>query len=328
MMGAASAEATAGSPRSGGLHLVLAPCPGCGGDQAEPVAVGTDLAHRSTGDSFLAVRCCGCGLVRLDPRPDAVARPGLYPPSCFDVPGVIPWTARRAARAAGRLAARRCRALPADARLLELGYAPRLHLDQLSRSGPPTWLLEAVTPHDTLAHASRLRGFAVGLGRADSLRDQADVYDAVLLLHALEHSEDPLGELISARRLLRAGGRVVILTANTDSVVARLFQGRHWAGYDFPRHLTLFEAGVLRRMAVEAGLEVERIVTAGSPSAWVDSIINLLQDWAPLSWLAGPARRGSALLHGVAVPVETMARLGGRGAWLEAVLRKPEGGQR
>jgi hypothetical protein len=109
-------------------------------------------------------------------------------------------------------------------------------------------------------------------------------------------------------------------------VVARLFRGRHWAGYDFPRHLTLFEARVLRRMAVEAGFQVERIATVGSPRTWVDSTFNLLQDWAALSWLTRPARRGSAIVHGLAVPVEAVARLMGRGAWLEAVLRKPGDG--
>ncbi|MCI0404662.1 MAG: class I SAM-dependent methyltransferase [candidate division Zixibacteria bacterium] len=311
-----------------GTLLVLAPCPVCGGDQAEPVAVGSDLAHRTTGDNFLAVCCRECGLVRLDPRPDAATRPSLYPPSCFGARSQATWAARRSARAAARLAARRCRPLPSDARLLELGYSTRLHLDELRRAGPPTWALEGVSPHDTLARTYRLRGFAVGIGRADSLTGYAEAYDAVLLLHALEHSEDPLNELISARRLLRPGGRVVILTANTDSMVARLFQGRHWAGYDFPRHLTLFEARVLRRMAVEAGYQVERIATVGSPLAWVDSTANLLQDWAALSWLARPARRGSAILYGLAVLVEAMARLRGRGAWLEAVLRKLEGSQR
>jgi hypothetical protein len=151
------------------------------------------------------------------------------------------------------------------------------------------------------------------------------VYDAVLLLHALEHAEDPLGELLSAYRLLRPGGLLGILTANTDSLVARLFQGRHWSGYDFPRRLCLFEAGVLRRMANQTGFHVDHMGTVGSPSAWVDSTVNLLQDWAAPSGLVPAARTGSVILNALAVPIEAMALLRGRGAWLEAVLRKPEG---
>lgn len=308
----------------GGLLLVSAPCPVCGEHEAEPVAVGSDLAHRSSGDSFLAVCCRGCGLVRLDPRPDPTVRDRLYPTGCFVAPGSARGIARSSARAAARLAARRCHGLSPAARLLELGYSTRLHLDHLRRAVPSTWVLEAVTPHATLAHGFGRAGFTVRLGRADSLAEHAGGYDALLLLHALEHAEDPLGELIAARRLLRIDGRLVILTANTDSLVARVFQGRHWAGYDFPRHPTLFEARVLRRMAAEAGFQVERIATVGSPAAWAGSLVNLLEDWAPLSWSAGPARRGAAILQGLAWPLETAARLGGRGAWLEVILRKPE----
>jgi SAM-dependent methyltransferase len=309
------------------LTMVRAPCPLCGGDRAEPVAVGNDLARRASRESFLAVCCGDCGLVRLDPRPEASALTVLYPPTCFEAEGTSPRSERGAARAAARRAARWCRSLPHDARLLELGYSTQLHLDELRRFGRATWLLEAVTPHEALARSYRLRGFAVELGRADALTEYAGAYDAVLLLHALEHSEDPLGELVSARRLLRPGGRLVVLAANTESLVARLFSGRHWSGYDFPRHLTLFQGRVLRRMAEEAGYRVERIASVASPSAWADSTSNLLQDWAALSSLAAPARYGSAVLRGIALPVEALARLRGRGAWIEAILRKPDGGR-
>ncbi len=309
------------------LLLTLAPCPLCSGYEGEPVAVGSDLAQGATKESFLAVSCRDCGLIRLDPRPAVAARPRLYPPSSFAAPDSSPRTAVRSARAVARLAARCCRDLPTDARVLELAYSARLHLDELRRAGRPTWLLEGITPHETLARSSRLRGWAVDLGRADSVRERAGTYDAVLLLHALEHSEDPVSEMISALRLLRVGGRLVVIAANTDSAVAQVFRGRHWAGYDFPRHLTLFDTRVLRRMAAEAGFQVERITTRGSPLVWVDSTINLLRDWTGLSWLAGPARRGSAILGVLAAVVEAVARLKGRGAWLEAVLRKPEGSQ-
>jgi SAM-dependent methyltransferase len=309
------------------LPMVLAPCPLCGGDRAEPVAVGNDLAWRASRESFLAVCCEDCGLVRLDPRPEASGLASLYPPSCFVTDGAAGRAARGSARAAARRAARWCRGLPPDARLLELGYSTRLHLDELRRFGRATWLLEAVTPHEALARSYRLRGFAVELGRADALTEYAGAYDAVLLLHALEHSDDPLGELVSAHRLLRPGARLVILASNTDSLVARLFSGRHWSGYDFPRHLTLFQGRVLHRMAEEAGYQVERIASMANPSAWVDSTSNLLHDWAALSSLAAPARHASAVLQGIALPVEAVARLRGRGAWVEAILRKPEGGR-
>ena len=221
------------------LKLVLVPCPLCGEDEAEPVAVGSDLAHGTTSDSFLAVRCGGCELVYLRPRPAAEERLRLYPPSYFSPSDARSRPERRRAHAVARRMVRACPSPPPNARLLEVGYGARLHLGELRRCGPRTWVLEVVTPHETLARAGRSEGFIVYPGRGRALEDRGAIYDVVFLLHALEHCESPLEELKSLRRLIRPGGRLILLTENADSAVGRVFRGRHWAGYDFPRHLII-----------------------------------------------------------------------------------------
>jgi SAM-dependent methyltransferase len=55
--------------RPSGLSLVPADCCICGDEEADPVAVGQDFDRETGGDSFLARRCRGCGLVYLDPAP-------------------------------------------------------------------------------------------------------------------------------------------------------------------------------------------------------------------------------------------------------------------
>ena len=55
---------TADAPTAS-LSLVPARCCLCEDDDAEPVAVGEDFEYRTSPDSFLAMRCRGCGLIYL-----------------------------------------------------------------------------------------------------------------------------------------------------------------------------------------------------------------------------------------------------------------------
>lgn len=309
------------------LKLDLVLCPVCGADEAEPIAVGEDFVLGTTRETFLAGCCRSCGLVYLNPRPAAEVRSRLYPAGYFSPAGwgdpALRW-AQRAAGAAVRRALRSWVPLAADARLLEVGYGANLHLSEIRRAGTPTWVVEAVTPHETLARSAQRTGFMVYQGHARTLEVHGPVYDTVLLLHSLEHCEAPLDEMVSLHRLLRPGGRVVILTENVDSVVCSVFRGRHWAGYDFPRHSSLFGARVLRRLAGEAGFEVERVTTIASPEVWVCSTGNLLADWGAPAWLVRWVRPRSLVLTGLGSLVDRVCCWRGRGAQLEAVLRKPE----
>jgi SAM-dependent methyltransferase len=307
-----------------GLKLVLTQCPLCGEDEAEPIAVGNDFDWATTPDSVLAVRCRGCELVYLNPRPAAEERSSLYPPGYFSSSSSGTRPQDRWPRAVARQVVRRCRALPANARLLEVGYGARLHLAELRGAAGGTWALEAVTPHESLARSARQAGYVVHHGRVHALEVLEGAYDVVVLLHALEHCESPLQEVSSLRRLLRPGGRLVILTQNVDSAVGRLFQGRHWAGYDFPRHVSLFGPRTMRRLAAKAGFEVERLGTLGDSRMWLRSAANLGTDWGAPAWLNSRAARGGFPFGGLASIAESMSQLRAKGASLEVILRKPE----
>jgi hypothetical protein len=308
-----------------GLRLVPSRCPVCLMDEPEPVAVGEDFIHRVTNDSVLAVECPGCGLVYLSPQPATEERVRVYPPSYFtpSLGGRSDGPGARRARSAAHRAVRACGQMPPDARVLEVAYGPRLYLDELRASSPRSWVLEAVTPHEALCGPPRDAGGAVRQGYPHEMEDRIAAYDAVLLLHGLEHCPSPVDELRSISRLLRPGGMLVILTENTDSIVSRVFRGRHWAGYDFPRHPSLFGPRPLRRLAGLTGFEVSRFSTYGGPEVWLRSTALLLEDWASLSRLTSMVSLGAPFLGGVAWLVEAVCSGRGKGARLEAVLRKP-----
>jgi SAM-dependent methyltransferase len=293
------------------LELELVPCPLCGAEEGEPVAVGSDFGHGATRESFLALGCPACELVYLSPRPAAEAEP-------------VDGTANGSNGDALRRLVRRCRFTGPGARVLELAYGAALHSAEVQRVGMPTWVVEAVTPHDSLVRSGRQQGLVVHQGRALSLEAAGVAYDLALVFHGLEHCGLPLEELRAVRRLLRPGGRVVILTWNAESAVGRLFRGRHWAGYDFPRNPCLFNPHSLRRLADDAGLVVERLLAVRAPEMWTQSAGNFLGDWGAPSWLSRSVRGGFFPFRVLASLVEGVAALSGKAARLEAILRKPE----
>jgi SAM-dependent methyltransferase len=306
-----------------GLELVLTRCPLCGKDEGEPLAVGNDFAHGITPDSFLVLSCPACGLVYLNPRPAPEEWPRLHPPEYFMPSGSGRLSADGLGRGTVGALVQSCGVIAPNARILEVGYGARLHLDQLRRVGPPSWVLEAVTPHESLARAAREAGLIVYHGRPQALEDSGTAYDLILLLHALEHCEAPLDELVSLRRLLRPGGRLVVVTPNAASRACRLFRGRHWAGYDFPRHPCLFGPDTLRRLAAATGFSVERLGTRSDAQVWTRSAENFLRDWAAPAWLTRAAPRGFVVLSGLAALPGLFGRPQAGGGQLEAVLRKP-----
>ena len=54
---------------SDGLRLEVAECCLCDAADDEPLAVGEDFEYHTSRDTYLAVRCRGCGLVYLKLRP-------------------------------------------------------------------------------------------------------------------------------------------------------------------------------------------------------------------------------------------------------------------
>jgi hypothetical protein len=322
MSQAVLAESPAGRITTG-LDLVLTDCPLCGEDEGEPVAVGQDFAYSVAQDSFLVLTCSACGLLYLNPRPAPGERRRLYPDKYF-LPGDRAWqTDQRPVRKAVMALLRSCGAIKPDARLLEVSYGAALHVDLVRQAGLPSWAVDVVTPHSSLARAAQDAGCPVYRSLAEALQVGSARYDFIFLIYALEHCDEPVEEMALLRRLLRPGGRLVVITPNAQSWAWRQFQGRHWAGYDFPRHPCLYSAQTLPKLAAATGLTVDRASTSSHPGLWARSTENFLIDWAAPARATRMVARSLALLSPVAALVGHVRRAEAAGAQLEAVLRKP-----
>jgi SAM-dependent methyltransferase len=301
-------------------------CNVCGSDEVIPLAVGEDFEYRTSPDSFLAVKCRGCGLVYLNPRPAMTELDRIYPPDyhAFD------FSADRYGfvyKVRQRLEAKRilkaCKDLPDNARILDVGCGDGFHLDLLQKFGKSSWQLEGIDMSDRAVEMGKLRGLEIHQGTVQSMAIPEGTYDLAFMIATIEHVDQPLEVLQAVGKMLKPGGRVVMVTDNTDTLDFKWFQGRHWGGYHFPRHWNLFSPLTIRRLAQEAQLEVVELKTIVSPVNWVYSIRIRLQDWGAPKWLVNQFSLNTPITLGIFTLFDMVNQFFGHGALLRVVLRRP-----
>jgi len=153
-------------------------------------------------------------------------------------------------------------------RLLEIGCGGGNFLAGMRDLG---WEVEGID-FDPVAvdSAHRQYGLEVRHGLFEDEDYPLDHFDAVVMSHVIEHVADPLVLLAKCRRVLRPGGRLVLLTPNIESLGHGKF-GSSWVHLDPPRHLHLFSLATLREMAVRSGFDITalRSTTRWARGVWV-----------------------------------------------------------
>jgi 2-polyprenyl-3-methyl-5-hydroxy-6-metoxy-1,4-benzoquinol methylase len=92
-------------------------------------------------------------------------------------------------------------------------------------------------------------------------------YDAIVMSHVIEHLPYPVAALRRCAAALKPGGRLYMLTPNTASLGRRIF-GTRWLHWDVPRHIFIYDAHSLRRVAEMAGLHVVEQRTIARKARW------------------------------------------------------------
>jgi SAM-dependent methyltransferase len=232
--------------------------------------------------TFYLSQCVSCGLQFQNPRPPLATMDRYYPDQYGSYSsaqvglraqrGAAGWLARRAQN-------RRCRmidtAVPMQPgqgrRLLDVGCASGLFLEAMQAY--PGWQVEGVELNETAARATSERlGVPVFAGPFEQARYPDATFDAITLWDVLEHLHDPATSLRELRRILKPNGALFVRVPNAASYVARLC-GRHWSGYDLPRHMTLFTPRTLSRMLGEAGFD--RLVARFSSGSYIAALHSL-----------------------------------------------------
>ncbi|MET0752464.1 MAG: class I SAM-dependent methyltransferase [Pyrinomonadaceae bacterium] len=307
------------------LNLTHIDCCVCELDDAEPVGVGSDFEYRTSADTFLAMQCNSCSLVYLNPRPSVSEFETIYPPTyhAFDFSeedfGFVH-------KIRSRLEAKRllqlCKDLPEDARILDVGCGDGFHLNLLKKYGGKNWTLEGVDVDKRAAAMAEKSGLKVYTGNIEELDLPKNSYDLAFMIQTIEHVEKPEKVLSAAREVLKPGGRLVVVTDNTDSFDFALFKGGYWGGYHFPRHWNLFNRKSLTGLAEKTNFEVAKLATIVSPVNWVYSIHNSLVDWRAPQFLINRFTLKSFVSLSVFTSLDIVLQKFGKGALLQAILKK------
>ncbi len=300
-------------------ELESPPCDLCGARDAEALFTGADWPAEVP-DAVAMVRCRRCGLIYLCPRPVPAAIGRFYPPDYApfrtavedERRALMRWMRRR------KLATRRALVERFSGRtmgrVLDVGCSTGLFLHEMALGG---WRAEGVELTPSAVRYARERfGLAVFEGMLEDAPLVPGSFDAVTYWDVLEHVYSPAATLARTAALLAPGGIVAINVPNWDSADRRLF-GRHWQGYDPPRHLYVFTRRTLGALLDRAGFDVlgwvcfmpsyftfilslERWLEAEHPS-WAGRVMRVLNFPGvrllaePPFWLANRLGRGSVI---------------------------------
>lgn len=308
------------------IKLTFVKCCICGNSNATVIGSGKDFEYHTSRETFSAMRCNSCGLVYLNPRPVISEFKKIYPPNYhaynfsennFGFPYKV-----RSRIETWRLL-KDCRGLPGDARILDVGCGDGFHLSLLAKSGKKNWSLEGVDIDRHAIEAATLKGLKVHMGTVEEVDLPEENYDLIFMIMTIEHVERPDKTVCSIKRLLKKGGRLVIVTDNTNSVDFTFFKEHYWGGYHFPRHWNLFSRHSLTRLAEKTGFEVISLKTIISPVNWVYSIHNAFVDRGKPKWLVDSFTLKSTFSLGVFTALDFIFQKFGRGALLKGIFRKP-----
>jgi 2-polyprenyl-3-methyl-5-hydroxy-6-metoxy-1,4-benzoquinol methylase len=143
--------------------------------------------------------------------------------------------------------------------LLEIGCGPGLFLVEARRLGVPRAV--GVDPNPWAVAQARASGVEAHVGSIDAI-DAGRRFDAIVMFDVLEHVVAPLPFLAAVRARLRPGGRVLVMTPNIRSLLARV-SGRRWVSLKPPEHVRYYSPRSVRSLLHAAEFDVVTVRPAG-----------------------------------------------------------------
>ncbi|MCC7418354.1 MAG: class I SAM-dependent methyltransferase [Acidobacteria bacterium] len=200
-------------------------------------------------------------------------------------------------------------------RVLDVGCGRGEMLDAFRRRG---WQTVGIEPGREYADQARARGLEVReTVLTDEIAASLGSFDAVLLVHVLEHLPDPLATVQTARRLLRPGGILYCEVPNDfnrlQTAAAATQHLRPW-WIAIPDHLNYFSIESLSRFIAAQGFELARVTT--------DFPVELFLLWGDV-YIDNP--EAGRAMHQRRCRFEQAMREAGAGDLLEAIYERLAG---
>jgi 2-polyprenyl-3-methyl-5-hydroxy-6-metoxy-1,4-benzoquinol methylase len=133
--------------------------------------------------------------------------------------------------------------------LLDLGCGNGHTLAWMAALG---WQVQGLDTDLAAVEVARSKGFNVRQGSLQSQEFTTASFDAIFMGHVMEHVHDPLALIKECYRVLKPGGRLIVITPNIRSWGHRFYKS-DWRGLEPPRHLQIFARPSLSRLSSMAG---------------------------------------------------------------------------
>jgi 2-polyprenyl-3-methyl-5-hydroxy-6-metoxy-1,4-benzoquinol methylase len=225
-------------------------CNNCGACEREVVfAPGVAQKHQ-------IVRCMNCGLMYAYPRATTniahyVAAGRTGEPMSLQTPEVIRSFDKLADYAPIGLDLRKL--LPRGKALLEVGCHAGVLLDRFRSQG---WSVSGVEPDGRAANFARSHyGLEVKASTLEDAGYEPATFDAVVMLHVIEHLDDPAGTVEAIARVLRPQGLLVVETPVYDTLMYRVL-GRRERSLSCDGHIVFYTGRTLAALLERCGFEI------------------------------------------------------------------------
>ncbi|GAB1455423.1 hypothetical protein MASR2M48_07300 [Spirochaetota bacterium] len=186
------------------------------------------------------LRCPGCGLWRQEPQPAPEAIQGRYGDDYlqYETSKHLEYRAisLKSLKEAGLVPQDSTDQLGKQRSILEIGCATGALLSTFKEAG---WNATGIELGPSMAaYARSVFGLNIIEGTIESAQLPDESYDVVMATHLIEHLNDPRSFLKEARRLMRPGARLYLITPNASGFQARIM-GSRWRSV-IRDHLYLF----------------------------------------------------------------------------------------
>jgi 2-polyprenyl-3-methyl-5-hydroxy-6-metoxy-1,4-benzoquinol methylase len=164
------------------------------------------------------------------------------------------------------------------------------------------WDVVGVEPDKKAAQVARKHfNLEVREGMIGEIRFPQNEFDVISMHHVIEHLYDPIETLKECLRVLKDGGKLVIITPNSRSLGHRLFK-ESWRGLEVPRHLQIFSSKSLKKCAEQAGFRAIQVQSIAQLSRYM--------------WVTSRLIRKNALVGNLAKEQNIWPRLEGYIFWM------------
>ncbi len=150
--------------------------------------------------------------------------------------------------------------LPQGGHVVEVGSSSGILLNSFRAAG---WSVTGIEPEGPAVEYARARyGLDVRQGTLDTAGLEPGSADAVVMLHVIEHIDDPAHAVALVASLLRPGGVFVVETPTYDSLAYALLRHRE-RSLGCNGHIFFYTEATLRKLLTGKGFEVLRCERVG-----------------------------------------------------------------